>query len=372
MADQTVSRLVIDVTTDAASATKGFDQVADSSKRMASDVEDAGKRTARGLSVTAEGTDELASKSSQATGALGALSAGFELVGLEKYAGGLQAASMATDFFSGVGDSLNLVLESTKVQSALARVATIRQAAASRIAAGATRVQAIAQRALNLVMRANPIGLVITAVITLVGLFVLAYRHSSQFRAIVQATGRAGRAAIGWVVDRVRDLVGWVKDRLPGGFHAVQTAAALYFRLATLPIRTLVGVVKDLIELAKNKVGPAFSGMKGVVVGVGNAIKAPFDGVLKVVKDIIEFVKHIKIPHIPGFGRVVPDFGRTTVVDASEVGGSGAAAGVVGRTAGSVVYLQTTVQGAIDPMGTASTVNRAQAKAARRLGLVVI
>lgn len=372
MADQTVSRLVIDVTTDAAGVSSGFDQISGDAKRMGADVEDAGKRTARGLSVTADSTDELASKSSQATGALGALSAGFELVGLDKYAVGLQSASMATDFFSGVGDSLNLVLQSTKVQSALARVASIRQAAASRVVAAATRAQAIAQRGLNLVMRANPIGLIITAIVVLVGLFVLAYKRSSEFRSIVQAVGRAGRAAVGWIVDRVRDLVDWVKDKLPGGFRAVKAAAELYFRLATAPIRAVIGVVKDLIDLAKNKVGAAFGSFQSKVVGVGNAIKRPFDAVLGVVKDIIDFVKHIKIPHVPGFGRVVPDFGRTTVVDAGSSGsGTGAGVGYYGPS-GQVVYVQTTVQGAVDPMGTASVVNRAQRKAARRLGLVGI
>lgn len=371
MADQTVSRLVIDVVTDADSASAGFDQVRGDAQRMGADVEDAGKRAARGLSVTADGSDELASKSSQATGALGALSAGFELVGLEKYAVGLQSASMATDFMSGVGDSLNLVLESTRVQSAIARVNMIRQAVASRVVAAATRAQAIAQRLLNAAMRANPIGLIITAITVVVGLFVLAYKRSETFRNVVQAVGRAGRTAIGWIVTRISDLVGWVKNTAPAAFGRLKGAAETALRLATTPIRTMIGVVKDLIGLARDKVGSAFSSFKGTVVGVANAIKSPFQAVLNVVKDIIAFVKNIKIPKIPGFG------GGRVAGDARVVTGDGgvpyyADSSSSSRSAGATVVYENHFHGAIDPLGTASTVAKVQQKQARLQGLVVI
>jgi len=46
----------------------------------------------------------------------------------------------------------------------------------------ATEGQTIAQRALNFVMSANPIGLVITAIMALIGVFVLAYNKSEWFR----------------------------------------------------------------------------------------------------------------------------------------------------------------------------------------------
>lgn len=369
--DQTVSRLVIDVVTDADKASQGFEQVAGDSKRMAADVEDSGKRAARGLSVTADGTDELASKSSQATGALGALSAGFELVGLEKYAGGLQAASMATDFMSGVGDSLNLVLESTRVQSAIARVNMIRQAAASRIVAGATRAQAVAQRVLNAVMRANPIGLIITAITIVVGLFVLAYRRSETFRSVVQAVGRAGRTAIGWIVARISDLVGWVKTTAPAAFRAMKSAAETAVRLATTPIRTLLGVIKDVVSWVKERLGSAFSGAKKGIVDAGNAILSPFKTILNTIKDIIEWVKKIKIPKIPkilGGGRVA---GGDTLIGADTAVPYYASNTDAGRTGATVVY-ENHFHGAIDPLGTASTVAKVQAKQARLQGLVVI
>lgn len=82
----------------------------------------------------------------------------------------------------------------------------------------ATKAWALAQKALNISMFANPIGLIVLAVVALVAGFVLAYKKSDKFRAIVNAAGDAGKKAIGWVVDKtqalidkVRDVIAWVK-----------------------------------------------------------------------------------------------------------------------------------------------------------------
>lgn len=370
MADQTVSRLVIDVVTEAESASAGFDSIASDSKRMADQVEDSGTRASRGLNVTADSTDNLASKSSQATGALGALSAGFELAGMEKYAGGLQAAAMATDFMSGVGDSLNLVLESTAVKTAIARVNTIRHAVTSRVVAAATRTWAAAQWLMNAALSANPIGLVVVAVAALVAGVVLAYKHSARFRAIVQAVGRAGAVAFGWVVDKVSDLVDFVRTTAPAAFSRMRSVANAALQAMLTPPRTLIGVLKDVVTWAKTKLPDAFSSAKDRAVSIGAAMVKPFKDVLGAVKDIIEWIKKIRVPHIPGLGRVagpvVSSIGSDALV---AVPGNAGAVRVAPTTQ---VTFQTVVNGAVDPMGTAATIAAVQQRAARRLGLVLI
>ena len=54
-----------------------------------------------------------------------------------------------------------------------------------------TKTFAAAQAALNVVMDANPIGLVVLAITALVGAFVLAYKHIKPFRDMVNKTGEA-------------------------------------------------------------------------------------------------------------------------------------------------------------------------------------
>ena len=75
----------------------------------------------------------------------------------------------------------------------------------------ATKAWAIAQKVLNISMFANPIGLVVLAVVALIAGFVLAYKKSETFRRIVDAAGRAGRDAIGWIVDKTQALIDKVR-----------------------------------------------------------------------------------------------------------------------------------------------------------------
>lgn len=64
--------------------------------------------------------------------------------------------------------------------------------------ANATKIWAIAQAALNLVMSANPIFLIIAAIALLVGALVLAWQHSETFRNIVMACWEGIKTAAMW------------------------------------------------------------------------------------------------------------------------------------------------------------------------------
>lgn len=84
---------------------------------------------------------------------------------------------------------------------------------------GATIAWNVAQKALNVSLFANPIGLIVLAVVALVAGFVLAYKKSDKFREIVNKAGDAGKDAIGWVVDKtqmlidkVRAVIDWIKQ----------------------------------------------------------------------------------------------------------------------------------------------------------------
>src|SRR5215468_3515571 len=73
------------------------------------------------------------------------------------------------------------------VQAAISTARTLAMNVAQKVVAVATRLWAAAQALLNLAMRLNPVGLIITAITIFVGLIVLAYQRSGTFRAIVQA-----------------------------------------------------------------------------------------------------------------------------------------------------------------------------------------
>jgi hypothetical protein len=74
-------------------------------------------------------------------------------------------------------------------QGVLAAANSLRVAAAQKAGAIATNAWTVAQRLLNLAIKSNPIGLLIGAITGLVGLFVLAYTKSENFRASIQGLG---------------------------------------------------------------------------------------------------------------------------------------------------------------------------------------
>lgn len=353
--------LEIEARMDTAKAESGFESVGSSAADMAREVDRASdkvRQSASRLDSVAESADNLDSKSAQATGSLGALSSGFELVGLEKYATGLQSAAMATDFFAGVGEGLNLITQLSIVQRARDAAMAVRQAVANRAAAAATRAQAIATRVLNAAMRANPIGLVITAVLLLIAGFVLLYKRSDRFRSIVQAVGRAGRAAIGWVVDKSRELVRWIGDRIPGGFQTVKRAAELYIRLATLPLRTLITVATRVVEWARDKIPGAFRAMRDTASNIADKLLSPFRSLRDLVEEVVGWIGKIDFPNAPGWLDKIPGVGRTV-----------AGSTTVGVVPAGTVSATVIVQGIVDDR-TVRQIETAQLRALRRTGVV--
>jgi hypothetical protein len=356
------AKLVIEMTSDQSDAVAGFEDVTAAAREMAREVEDAGRASeaqARKLGLSADAADELGGKAGKATGALGALGSGFELVGAGKYATALQGAAMATDFMSGVGDSLNLVMESTILQNVRAKAATIASAVASKAAAVATGVQTAAQWALNAAMSANPIALVVIAVVALIAGLVLLYKRSDKARAIMQKIGHIGAAAFGAVVGAVKSVVGWVGDKLPGAFDKGKTVIVTAVRIYTLPIRTLLTVLGWVVSKVAKLPG-AMSSAKDKLLPFINAVLTPFRKLKDLIDDVLGAIGKIKLPHIPG-------------VNIPGVPGirASAASGVLGSSAPTEPTYQITVQVQpfTDPDAVARSIEKVLGRRARRFGV---
>lgn len=355
MAVKTAAELAIDVTTNAAAATAGFSDVGDSVGRLERDVTsmgDAAERSSRGINLSADAADELGGKAGKATGALGALSSGFELVGAEKYAGALQAAGLATDFMSGVGDSLNLVMESTIVKNVRARAATIANAVATRTAAAGTAIMTAAQWALNAAMSANPIALIVIALVALVAGLVLAYKKSETFRNIVNGAFRAVQAA-------ATAAFNWIKRNWP-----------LLLAIITGPIGLAIYTVvkkwddiKAAVRATKKYIGDRIGEIPGIISGVASTIEriitAPFRAAKRIVQEVLDLIGKIKPPSID----LNPFNGRVAAPSAGRVVTSGAA--VVAAPEAPTV--QIIVQGALDPVAVARQINALLGDQMRRI-----
>jgi len=76
----------------------------------------------------------------------------------------------------------------------------------------AQKAAAVAQRALNLVMRANPIGLVVTAIAALVAGFVILYKHNEKFRNFMDSVWDAVKGAAKGIKKAWGAMIDWFSD----------------------------------------------------------------------------------------------------------------------------------------------------------------
>ena len=143
----------------------------------------------------------------------------------------LTAAASVTTLVKGIQTLSTTLLASAKafaVSTAAViknKVATLATAVAQKTVAAATAAWTAVQRVLNLVLSANPIGIVIRAIAGLVGALVLAYNKSEDFRnvcnklwAVIKPLAEAIMnglvKALQWVVDKAKAAWDWLSKVL--------------------------------------------------------------------------------------------------------------------------------------------------------------
>lgn len=244
-----MSRTVaIDVAVSSEASGSGLSTVGRQARDMADDVKAASREASSGLSGIGDAADDLDSKAGKATGALGALSSGFELVGMEKYAGGLQAVAMATDFASGAGQAMTLLLELESVKRVRAIATATAHTVATKAQAAATKAGAVAQWAINAAMAANPVGIIILAVVALIAGFVLLFRRNEEFRTKIMAVMKAARGAVDPVLDVIQTVAQWIGEKVPAGFELFRKGAVKALDLVLAPVNLIKDAIRWIID----------------------------------------------------------------------------------------------------------------------------
>jgi tape measure domain-containing protein len=154
------------------------------------------------------------------------------------------------------------------------KVATLAQAVAAKVAAAA-------QWLLNAAMDANPITLIIIAIIALIGVFVLAYQKIGWFRDFVQAAFRLIKNVISAVVD-------WVKTNWPL-LLAILTGP---IGLAVLFITKNWDTIKAGFTAVKDWIGARVSDVVGFITGIPGRIAGVASSAFNALKDGISSAKN--------------------------------------------------------------------------------
>jgi F0F1-type ATP synthase assembly protein I len=145
-----------------------------------------------------------------------------------------------------------VAVEYTKiaVRAVVARAAILGQAIVQRAVAIATGIWTAAQWALNLAMSANPLGLIVIAIIAVIAAIVLLWRNSETFRSIVTGAFNAVWSAIKFVWN-------WVKANWP-----------LLLAIITGPIGIAIGLVIRYWDQIKAATLAAWNFVKASVLAV--------------------------------------------------------------------------------------------------------
>jgi hypothetical protein len=168
-------------------------------------------------------------------------------------------------------------------------IATLASRAAALASAAATRVMTVSQAALNVVMSLNPIGLVVIAVLALVAAFVIAYKKSERFRAIVNAV-------FGALKSGVLNTIGFIRQNWPT-ILAVLTGPV---GLAFLAFRRYKTKIVAVFTSIKNTVAGLFS---GIGAGIVAAIKGMVNQIIQLANAPIRALNKVA-GKVPGIGKI--------------------------------------------------------------------
>lgn len=134
----------------------------------------------------------------------------------------------------GIGGLIKTV-KAMNIQQAILKTRIVAVAAAQKMVTIATTAWTAVQKVLNLVLTANPIGLIITAIGALVAGLIAAYKNCEGFRKIVDKVWEAikplanaimnGLAkAFEWLVEKCKEAWEWLKNILGLGKQRVEVA----------------------------------------------------------------------------------------------------------------------------------------------------
>lgn len=161
----------------------------------------------------------------------------------------------------------------------------------------ATLAWAAAQAVLNVILTANPIGLVVVAIAALIAIIIIAYKKSATFRSIVQAAFK------GIMVAAVA-----VKNAFIVAWNAVKTAlGAVWNWLKANVFGPIIAYYAALWKGAGKAVGLVITAWQGLKSGLSKVwdwlqsnvfgpLQSAFGKVVDAVKKVIEWIGKIKIP----------------------------------------------------------------------------
>lgn len=153
----------------------------------------------------------------------------------------------------------------------------------------ATKAMTAAQWLLNAAMNANPIALIVTAIVGLIAIIVLLWTKCEWFREgvmiIITTIWNAIQSAMDFIISIFTTVFNFIWGIISGVINSIISA-----------FQKVANVVKSVFTSVKNAISSLFS-------GVANILKAPINGLITLVNKVIKGLNKIKMPDwVPAIG----------------------------------------------------------------------
>lgn len=152
-----------------------------------------------------------------------------------------------------------------------------------------TKAMTAAQWLLNAAMNANPIALIVTAIVGLIAIIVLLWTKCEWFRegvmTIITTIWNAIQSSMDFIISIFTTVFNFIWGIISGVINSIISA-----------FQKVANVVKSVFTSVKNAISSLFS-------GVANILKAPINGLITLVNKVIKGLNKIKMPDwVPAIG----------------------------------------------------------------------
>jgi phage-related protein len=224
------------------------------------------------------------------------------------------------DLASGIANFVIPSLVAVATQEGRAAIATALATAKTWAANIATKAYAAGQWLLNAALSANPIGLIIIALVALAAALIIAYKRSATFRAIVQSAFAAVKVAINILVSVARTYFGIWAGILRGAASAASSVAGR--------VRSVFSSLVSFIRSIPGRVRGALSGMFNPIV---NAARNAYGRARSLLGQLINYARSIPSQIGNSIKGMIPGFAHGGVVGQAATGGGRSGLTAVGE-----------------------------------------